>query len=89
VAQLNFKAIVDGLGGVLFQYPFRCVWQKASGEGATAGLDCVLLTLPQRPECSATSVTLTSLTAFTAYHMFLTLAVLARRMCSWCNYVYT
>ena len=25
VARLNFKAIVDGLGGVLFQYPFRCV----------------------------------------------------------------
>eukprot|EP00775_Hariotina_reticulata_P010322 gene10322-10479_t len=23
VSQLNFKAIVDGLGGVLFQYPFR------------------------------------------------------------------
>ena len=23
VARLNFKAIVDGLGGVLFQYPFR------------------------------------------------------------------
>ena len=24
VSQLNFRAIVDGLGGVLFQYPFRC-----------------------------------------------------------------
>ena len=24
VSRLNFKAIVDGLGGVLFQYPFRC-----------------------------------------------------------------
>lgn len=23
VSQLNFRAIVDGLGGVLFQYPFR------------------------------------------------------------------
>jgi hypothetical protein len=23
VAELNFKAIVDGLGNVLFQYPFR------------------------------------------------------------------
>lgn len=26
VAELNFKAIVDGLGNVLFQYPFRCVY---------------------------------------------------------------
>lgn len=25
VSQLNFRAIVDGLGNVLFQYPFRCV----------------------------------------------------------------
>ena len=25
VAELNFKAIVDGLGAVLFEYPFRCV----------------------------------------------------------------
>jgi predicted unusual protein kinase regulating ubiquinone biosynthesis (AarF/ABC1/UbiB family) len=24
VAELNFKAIVDGLGAVLFEYPFRC-----------------------------------------------------------------
>ena len=24
VSQLNFRAIVDGLGGVLFKYPFRC-----------------------------------------------------------------
>ncbi len=24
VAELNFKAIVDGLGEVLFAYPFRC-----------------------------------------------------------------
>lgn len=23
VSELNFKAIVDGLGNVLFQYPFR------------------------------------------------------------------
>ncbi len=23
ISQLNFKAIVDGLGGVLFKYPFR------------------------------------------------------------------
>lgn len=23
VSQLNFRAIVDGLGGVLFKYPFR------------------------------------------------------------------
>ena len=23
VGRLNFRAIVDGLGGVLFQYPFR------------------------------------------------------------------
>ena len=23
VAQLNFRAIIDGLGGVLFQYPFK------------------------------------------------------------------
>ena len=27
VSQLNFRAIVDGLGGVLFQYPFRCVFR--------------------------------------------------------------
>lgn len=25
VSELNFKAIVDGLGNVLFQYPFRSV----------------------------------------------------------------
>lgn len=24
VSQLNFRTIVDGLGGVLFKYPFRC-----------------------------------------------------------------
>jgi predicted unusual protein kinase regulating ubiquinone biosynthesis (AarF/ABC1/UbiB family) len=29
VAELNFKAIVDGLGEVLFQYPFR--WVAAGG----------------------------------------------------------
>ena len=34
VSQLNFRAIVDGLGNVLFQYPFRweCVpsnWQNS------------------------------------------------------------
>ena len=26
VSQLNFRAIVDGLGNVLFQYPFRCAF---------------------------------------------------------------
>jgi hypothetical protein len=40
VAELNFKAIVDGLGAVLFQYPFRCAecepvrgvcWQASTG----------------------------------------------------------
>lgn len=30
VTKLNFKAIVDGLGGVLFQYPFQYVPTLAS-----------------------------------------------------------
>lgn len=33
VSQLNFRAIVDGLGGVLFQYPFRRVVLGGWGVG--------------------------------------------------------
>jgi predicted unusual protein kinase regulating ubiquinone biosynthesis (AarF/ABC1/UbiB family) len=37
VAELNFKAIVDGLGEVLFQYPFRWV---VGWVGGGRGLVC-------------------------------------------------
>jgi hypothetical protein len=35
VSRLNFRAIVDGLGGVLFQYPFR--WGGREGRGSCWG----------------------------------------------------
>jgi hypothetical protein len=36
VAELNFKAIVDGLGNVLFQYPFRLASSQAGQQAGTA-----------------------------------------------------
>jgi aarF domain-containing kinase len=36
VSQLNFKAIVDGLGAVLFEYPFR--W---AARAALCGVRCI------------------------------------------------
>lgn len=41
--QLNFKAIVDGLGNVLFQYPFRSVLapdKAREGGVCTVGSGC-------------------------------------------------
>ena len=47
VSQLNFRAIVDGLGEVLFQYPFRyqAALKLAELQCAGVSMSCVILLL--------------------------------------------